>query len=66
MKLRRGKNIYYEYKGKRYKVFLRGKMKIGQVWLNSIIYQPVDGNQVYIREEGDFFEKFTEVNLANI
>ena len=36
-------------------------MKIGQVWLDCIIYQSEKDNKVWVRETGDFYEKFVPV-----
>lgn len=50
--------IRYEYKGAIYKVLFISKMKIGQVWLRCIVYQSYKDKKIWVREHGDFFEKF--------
>lgn len=53
--------IRYEYNGVIYKVVFTSKMRIGQVWLPCIVYQSYKDKKIYVREQGDFFEKFHPV-----
>lgn len=59
MNIAKRASIRYEYKGVAYKVIFTSKMKIGQVWLKCIIYQSYKDKKIYVREAGEFFEKFT-------
>lgn len=55
----------YEYKGQRYRYVFTGKMKIGQVWVMCIVYKSYKDGRIYIRERGDFNEKFKPANLTS-
>lgn len=48
----------YEYNGKLYKFIFVGKMRIGTIWVMAIIYQSYEDNRIYVREKGEFEEKF--------
>jgi hypothetical protein len=60
MNVKKRTGIRYVYEGKYYKVMFIAKMKIGQVWLPCVIYQAYKDKKIYVREHGDFFEKFKE------
>lgn len=53
--------IRYAYKDAIYKVMFISKMKIGQLWVRCIIYQSYKDKKIWVREHGDFFEKFKPV-----
>jgi len=47
-----------------YKVLHESKMKIGQIWIDCIVYQSVIDGRVWVREKNDFsenFEKFIDL-----
>jgi len=47
-----------------YKVLHESKMKIGQIWIDCIVYQALKDGKVWVREKTDFEENFEEfVNL---
>jgi hypothetical protein len=58
MDIKKRTSMRYEYKGVIYKIMFIAKMKIGQVWLRCVIYQSYKDKRIYVREHGDFFEKF--------
>ena len=58
MKVKDRAALRYEYNGNIYKVIYISKMKIGQVWLPCVIYQSYKDKKIWVREHGDFFEKF--------
>lgn len=62
MKVAQRTQIRYEYKEQPYKVMFISKMKIGQVWLRCVIYQSYKDKKIYVREHGEFFEKFKPMN----
>ena len=53
-------DFLYEYKGKKYEIINKGKMKIGGLWLDCIICNSCDQPlpYPYVREEKEFYEKF--------
>lgn len=51
----------YTYKGQVYQFMFTGKMKIGQVWIVCCIYKSYKDGRIYVRERGDFNEKFQKV-----
>lgn len=61
MKIAQRAAMRYEYNGNIYKVVFTSKMKIGQVWLKCIVYQSYKDQKIWVREAGDFFEKFKPV-----
>jgi len=61
MKIAQRSAIRYAYKDGVYKVMFTSKMKIGQVWLKCIIYQSYKDKKIWVREAGEFFEKFKPV-----
>lgn len=61
MKIAERAALRYSYKDGTYKIIYIAKMKIGQVWLKCVIYQSYKDKRIYVREHGDFFEKFKEV-----
>jgi hypothetical protein len=65
MKIKQRGKIRYQYKDKLYKVAFIAKMKIGQVWLKCVIYQSYSDKMYYVREHGEFFEKFKPVEDKN-
>lgn len=65
MKIEKRQSMRYEYNGNIYKVMFTSKMKIGQVWLKCIIYQSYKDKKIWVREHGDFFEKFKPVANEN-
>jgi hypothetical protein len=50
----------YLYKDRKYKFISIGRMKIGQLWIDCIIYKSLNDRLYYVREELDFYEKFKE------
>lgn len=50
----------YYFKDNYYKIHSNAELKIGSQWLPAVIYYRTDepGN-LYVREEGEFYEKFT-------
>lgn len=58
MKIINRTQIRYTYKDQVYKVMFISKMKIGQVWVRCVIYQSYKDKKIWVREHGDFFEKF--------
>lgn len=54
--------IRYEYKGSIYKIMFVSKMKIGQLWVRCVIYQSYKDKKIWVREHGEFFEKFKPVS----
>lgn len=61
MKVAQRTSLRYEYKEVIYKIMFISKMKIGQVWLRCVIYQSYKDKKIWVREHGDFFEKFKEI-----
>lgn len=61
MKIATRRAVRYQYNGNIYKVMFISKMKIGQVWLSCVIYQSYKDKKIWVREHGDFFEKFKPV-----
>lgn len=54
-------NEIYTFKNKQYRIFEYTKLKFGDLWLNAIIYECLYDNpsgKYFVREEGEFFEKF--------
>jgi hypothetical protein len=51
----------YMYKDQTYQFIFTGKMKIGQVWIMCCIYKSYKDGRIYVRERGDFNEKFKPV-----
>lgn len=60
MNIKKRAAIRYIYNGVIYKVMFISKMKIWQVWLPCVVYQSYKDKKIYVREHGDFFEKFKE------
>lgn len=56
----------YKYKDRLYKLLHVGRMKIGQAWIVCIVYQSRDSGAVYVREVGDFKEKFTVTDGVDV
>lgn len=52
----------YTYKEQIYQFLFTAKMKIGQVWIVCCVYKSYKDGRIYVRERGDFSEKFTPVN----
>lgn len=48
----------YTYKNNTYSIMFESQMKIGQAWIDCIVYQSHRDDKIYVRERGDFFEKF--------
>lgn len=65
MNIKKRAAIRYEYNDTIYKVVFTSKMKIGQLWLNCIVYQSYKDKKIWVREAGDFFEKFKPVESTN-
>jgi hypothetical protein len=55
------KGTRYEYKGKLYKFIAVCKMRIGTIWVMAIMYQSYEDNRMYVREKGEWEEKFKKV-----
>lgn len=55
----------YFYKGNTYQILHESKMKIGQVWLDCVVYQSENDKKVWVREKIDFSEKFVPVLNIN-
>lgn len=51
----------YEYNGKKYKFISVCKMRIGTVWVMAIMYQSYEDGRMYVREKGEWEEKFKPV-----
>jgi len=51
----------YQYKDKLYKFISVCKMRIGTIWVMAIMYQSYDDGRMYVREKGEWEEKFKEV-----
>lgn len=52
--------IYY-YKGKPYSIVTESKMKIGELWIDVVIYQTEYENSdgtIYVREKNSFYKLF--------
>jgi hypothetical protein len=62
-------NEFYEYKGKRYEIFSKTKIKINGVWVDGIIYvcryENPDG-MIWVRTAEEFFKLFKKVDESNI
>ena len=57
------KEVVYEYKGKKYRIFAESKSKINGEWVDSIIYQSLYHNEdgwIWVRTNDEFFELFKE------
>lgn len=57
------KEVVYEYKGKKYRIFAESKSKINGEWVDSIIYQSLYHNEdgwIWVRTKEEFFELFKE------
>lgn len=66
MKVAQRTQIRYQYKDQIYKIMFISKMKIGQVWLRCVIYQAYKDKKIYVREHGEFFEKFKPPEIIEI
>lgn len=55
------KSNRYTYKNQIYSYIFQAKMKIGQVWIMCIVYKSYKDQRIYVRERGDFNEKFKPV-----
>ena len=58
----------YEYQGRKYVILFSSKMKIGQKWIPVLIYKCLYDNpdgSIWVREEGEFWRLFKEVNDEN-
>lgn len=62
MKAAQMRVVRYEFNGNIYKVIFVSKMKIGQLWVPCIIYQSYKDKKIWVRERGEFFEKFKPVS----
>ena len=51
----------YTYKDQVYQFLFTAKMKIGQVWIVCCVYKSYKDGRIYVRERGDFNEKFKPV-----
>lgn len=49
------------YKEQIYQFLFTAKMKIGQVWIVCCVYKSYKDGRIYVRERGDFNEKFKPV-----
>jgi hypothetical protein len=49
--------------GKVYEILFPVKIQIGQKWIDGICY--TDGENRYVRERGDFFEKFVALKESD-
>lgn len=47
----------YTYKGNSYELLYEALMKVGEQWIESIVYQSSFGTR-YVRNKKDFNEKF--------
>lgn len=56
----------YQYKDTKYKVVMFAKLKNPQTgkWIESVVYQPLDKQGVYVRVQWDFFQKFKKVSYG--
>lgn len=52
------KGTRYEYKGKTYKFICVCKMRVGTIWIMAIMYQSYEDGRMYVREKGEWEEKF--------
>lgn len=48
----------YEHSGKVYKFITVCKIRIGTIWVMAIMYQSYEDNRMYVREKGEWEEKF--------
>ncbi len=55
------KQIRYEYKAEKYQFLFTAKMKIGAVWIVCCVYKAYKDGRIYVRERGDFHEKFRPI-----
>lgn len=55
------KGTRYEYKGKTYKFICVCKMRVGTIWVMAIMYQSYEDSRMYVREKGEWEEKFKPV-----
>lgn len=51
----------YTYKDKEYEHMYFSQMKIGEAWLPCVIYKSKEDDKIYVRELGDFHEKFVRM-----
>lgn len=51
----------YEYKGKPYMKVSKVKIKVGSLWVEGILYKSLTDQKLYVREKGEFLEKFKSI-----
>lgn len=61
-----GKKREYHYKNERATIHDAGTFKVGQIWIDVIIYVDLDTGKKKVREKADFFEKFKCIETHHI